>query len=238
MPRSEFHYLPDPFFGVYRHSDWQHLPHVHAYGAIYSCCFRLIDSMPQELLREWRLQLDDYMAAITSDECLGINRHTPRYDQDSVAVQYYLSAGAGECILREDRFAQVVWNSLWFRDNEEYYLHAVAIMPNHVHVIVEPADGIMLSNVTRNWKSYTAHEINKLRATPGKKVWLSESYDHIIRNEDEYRNQVNYVVRNPVSAGLHNWQWVWPIQELPAPTDDWPRMPDISWLPPDADDPA
>ena len=194
--------------------------------------------MPQELLREWRLQLDDYMAAITNDECLGINRHTPRYDHDSVAVQYYLSAGAGECILREDRFAQVVWNSLWFRDNEEYYLHAVAIMPNHVHVIVEPADGIMLSNVTRNWKSYTAHEINKLRATPGKKVWLSESYDHIIHNEDEYRNQVNYVVRNPVSAGLHNWQWVWPIQELPAPTDDWPRMPDISWLPPDADDPA
>lgn len=236
MPRSKFHFLPDPFFGVYRCTECRYLPHIHAIGAIYHCCFRLADSMPMELLKQWRQQLDDYMTMITNGWCLANEHQAPSFDPASMAHHYYLSAGAGECILRDDRFAQVVWDSLWYRDKEEYYLHAVAIMPNHVHVIVEPKDNVKLSDIVRNWKSYTAHVINQLRDTPGQKVWLSETYDHIIRSKEEYRNQVNYVVRNPVRAGLHNWRWVWPAQELPAPMDDWPRMPDISWLPPDADD--
>lgn len=237
MPRDQFHYPPDPYFWVYRYTDFRYLPHIHAIGAIYHCCFRLIDSMPRKLLKKWRQLFVEYMAMISSGWCCAGEHQAPAFDPSSMAFQYYMSAGLGACILSDDRFAQVVWDALWFRDNVEYYLHAVAIMPNHVHVIVEPMDNVKLTDIIRNWKSYTAHKINQLRATLGKKVWLEETYDHIIRNKKEYRNQVNYVVRNPVKAGLHNWQWVWPKQELPAPKDNWPHIPDISWLPPDTDDP-
>lgn len=226
-PRSGCHCLPDPYFVVYHKSHSRNLPHIHAYGAIYHGCFRLFDSMPQELLAKWRQQLDDYMTMITSDNCLNNNHHAPHFGPTSLAGQFYLFSGVGECILRDVRFAQVVWDSLWFRDEKEYCLHAVAIMPNHVHVIVEPIANFRLSNIVRRWKSFTAYQINLLRGSQGTAVWLPETYDHIIRSDDAYRNQVNYVVRNPVSAGLSDWPWVWPKQELPAPVDDWPQMPGI-----------
>ncbi len=43
--------------------------------------------------------------------------------------------------------------------------------------------------------------------------WQNESYDHIIRNSAEYRNVINYVINNPVKAGLiddaSNWKWTY-----------------------------
>jgi len=56
-------------------------------------------------------------------------------------------------------------------------------------------------------KSFTAKEANKLLARSGT-FWQSETYDHIIRNEDDYFRTVEYVIMNPERAGLTNWQWV------------------------------
>lgn len=114
MPRNDFHYLPDPYFGVYRNSHCRNLPHIHAYGAIYHCCFRLFDSMPQEQVKKWCRQLNDYMAMITSSEYLNNERRVPRFDPTSLAGQFYLHAGAGEYILRNEPFAQVMWTPFGF----------------------------------------------------------------------------------------------------------------------------
>jgi REP element-mobilizing transposase RayT len=41
-------------------------------------------------------------------------------------------------------------------------------------------------------------------------LWQSESYDHIVRDEDEFYRIINYIINNPVKAGLvENWQ-DWP----------------------------
>ncbi len=38
-------------------------------------------------------------------------------------------------------------------------------------------------------------------------LWQSESYDHIVRNGKEYSRIINYILLNPVKAGLvENWQ--------------------------------
>jgi len=43
-------------------------------------------------------------------------------------------------------------------------------MPNHVHAIVQPLRGYELEQIMHSWKSFTSHEIQKLRGTSGQ-IW-------------------------------------------------------------------
>jgi hypothetical protein len=39
--------------------------------------------------------------------------------------------------------------------------------------------------------------VNELRGMPGKKVWQRGFYDHIIRDEGDYRRAWDYIEENP-----------------------------------------
>lgn len=82
-------------------------------------------------------------------------------------------------------------------------------MPNHVHVIVRPANGHSLPSILKSWKGYLAHEANRLLSRTGE-FWQPEYYDHLIRSERELADTIAYVQRNPANAGLRAWPWVWP----------------------------
>ena len=53
----------------------------------------------------------------------------------------------------------------------------------------------------KNIKSYSAREANKILGRRGS-FWQAESYDHIVRDEDELERIIKYVIYNPVKAGL------------------------------------
>ena len=50
-------------------------------------------------------------------------------------------------------------------------------------------------------KGISAREANKILNRKGS-FWQSESYDHIVRNEEELERIIKYVIYNPVKAGL------------------------------------
>jgi REP element-mobilizing transposase RayT len=87
-------------------------------------------------------------------------------------------------------------------------------MPDHVHVILQPIeiDGTVepLGNIVGDIKRYTAHKINDILGRKGS-LWLDESYDRIIRDDEEYRRISRYIFENPVKAGLveHGEDWKW-----------------------------
>jgi len=55
-------------------------------------------------------------------------------------------------------------------------------------------------------KGISAREANKILGRKGS-FWQSESFDHIVRDEDELNRIVKYVIYNPVKAGLvEKWQ--------------------------------
>jgi hypothetical protein len=43
----------------------------------------------------------------------------------------------------------------------------------------------------------------------GGTLWQNESYDHWIRNEEEFARAVQYILDNPRKAGLSAWPWVY-----------------------------
>lgn len=74
-------------------------------------------------------------------------------------------------------------------------------MPNHVHVLVKPLKEHKISDILHSWKSYTANQINK-RESCSAQLWMHESYDHIVRNEDSLKYIRRYIKQNPAKAGI------------------------------------
>ena len=101
----------------------------------------------------------------------------------------------------DHQLAAIVEGSLLHFQGERYALSAWCVMPNHVHVVVTPFSDHSLSRILHSWKSFSAHEINRLLGNTGS-VWEEESFDHLVRNERELERFVHYTESNPVTAGL------------------------------------
>ena len=184
-----------------------YLPHWTQDNAVYAVTFRLADSLPQSVLKEWFADRDAIVVRarqsgrpLTSDESRELHRlHSQR-------VEHYLDSGAGQCWLRADSIAKLVADALKQFDGNRYRLLGWCIMPNHVHVIVQPRTGIVLSDILRSWKTFTAREANlKLQRTGD--FWQPEYYDHLIRDGDDLIHAVTYAWENPDKAGFMDWQW-------------------------------
>lgn len=82
-------------------------------------------------------------------------------------------------------------------------------MSNHVHVLLWPHK--LLESITKSVKGYTARECNKVLNRTGNSFWQEESFDHAVRNENEFYRIKRYIEMNPVKAGLvkkpSDWRW-------------------------------
>jgi putative transposase len=110
-------------------------------------------------------------------------------------------ARTGPTFLKEGAIAQLVIDSL-FKGPElsHYQLGPFAIMANHVHVLLLPL--ISPSKLLQSLKGVTAREANKLLGRTGEQFWRRESYNHWVRDENEWNRIAKYIERNPVKAGL------------------------------------
>jgi REP element-mobilizing transposase RayT len=178
------------------------LPHWSCNHAIYHVSFRLSDSIPISKREEWLKEREDILAnARRQGRTLSEPEQKRLQYLYSEKIETYLDSGQGECWLARAEIAAIVENALKHFDGQRYRLHAYCVMPNHVHVIVEPANGNELEAIIHSWKSFTANVANKILKRTGQ-FWQHEPYDHIIRNEREYCFQLQYVWDNPDKAGI------------------------------------
>lgn len=98
------------------------------------------------------------------------------------------------------------------RDGHEkfYSLIGTVVMPDHVHAILEPTGEFTLSRITKGIKGVSARKINLARSGRGQ-VWQDESWDRILRNQDELDEKLKYMLDNPVRKGLveDGWDYPW-----------------------------
>ena len=176
------------------HKGWAsrgYLPHFDAGKLVQAITFRLADSLPKTIY-------DDITATAANDA--DIRRR----------IEAMIDGGRGACVLRNPRIAAIVQDALWHFDGEHYRLIAWAIMPNHVHVLMEQIEGHLLADVVHAWKSFSAKEANKLLRRTGK-FWAADYFDRYIRDQSHFDAAVNYIHENPVKAGLvaraDVWRW-------------------------------
>lgn len=111
-------------------------------------------------------------------------------------------ARTGPFYLRDPILADMVVEALQYNAQilEHYALHAFAVMPNHVHLLVTA--GVPLPKLTKSVKGITAKRANAMLGLTGTPFWQKESYDHVVRHEREFQSIRSYIEENPVRAGL------------------------------------
>jgi REP element-mobilizing transposase RayT len=109
----------------------------------------------------------------------------------------------------------LIENALLFWEGKRLTNHAWCIMSNHVHWVLsvskndENGKPVYLEDILHSVKLFTARRINENEGKTGQ-FWEHESLDTTIRNEVHFSNVVNYVINNPVAAGLVTDWRAWP----------------------------
>jgi len=192
-----------------RYSDRGYLPHWTKEGGVYHVCFRLADSLPKQTIELYHQDRERVLAEAQKQKGNINKAQQKRLDElFSDKIEAYLNSGQGKCYLKQPEVAQIVVQALKYYQNEKYQLFCWCIMPNHVHVLVKPLEDFKLQEILHSWKSFTAHEANKILGRKGP-FWQREYYDHLIRDEEEFYHTVKYITENPCKAKLENWQWFW-----------------------------
>ena len=166
-----------------------YLPHCDEDGLVQHIVFRLADSFPKAVRHKLAL-----LSAID------------RYK----AVESMLDAGTGEAVLKIPQAAQIVTDALLQFDGDRCALVAWCVMPNHVHVIVEPMGDHLLGDIIKSWKAFSAARINRVSGRSGP-LWAPEYFDRFMRSEEHLTTTIAYVENNPVAARLCRRPEQWPF---------------------------
>ena len=78
------------------------------------------------------------------------------------------------------------------------------IMPNHIHLLLlidnngtgNPSPTV--GNIIGWFKYNTTKSVNEEYKSAGNKLWQRSYYDHIIRDEKDYMEKLNYILSNPL----------------------------------------
>ena len=119
-----------------------------------------------------------------------------------------ISSISNNCINSLSPIGEIVNNNILKLSNEfrccniEYYV----IMPNHIHLLIalnneDPhINKINISQIICALKSLTSNECLKKYGIY--KIFQNSFHDHIIRNEEDYKNIMEYIQNNPLKWEL------------------------------------
>ena len=209
-----------PFFDPLAAVDvsYRHLPHWEQDAVTYFITFRTADSLPVAIYRDWLTRRDEWLRVH------GLDPDDPDWHSDlhrldpatrrefhslfSARLQQYLDAGHGECLLKQPHLAQLVADALLFFDAQRYHLGDFVVMPNHVHLLVQLRGHAKLKAQCRSWKKFSAGQINSAVGRKGH-FWQGESYDHIVRSQEQFEFYRQYIAENPGKARLREEEYLY-----------------------------
>ena len=124
-------------------------------------------------------------------------------------IEAWLDRGHGKCWLRRADLASLVEEKLRESDGKTYRLQAWAVMPNHLHLVVD-VWATPLSKLLNLWKGGSARAANLALDRRGR-FWEREYFDTLIRDEEHLKRAIRYTENNPVKAALvaerKAWRW-------------------------------
>jgi REP element-mobilizing transposase RayT len=165
-----------------------YLPHFDGGEILQFITVHLGDALPQKVVERWKLELEH-------------EKDEEKSRQMFIKREKYLDQGYGECDLGKTEIAEIVKESLLHFDSVRYKLIAWVIMPNHTHFLIKPINDVSVSVIMQRFKSFTAHEANRILQKNGK-FWQVDYFDRFIRDYEHFEKTVNYIENNPVKAGL------------------------------------
>ena len=182
--------LDSPDIVFYR----RNLPHWHPKGASLFLTWRLYGTLPA------RGCTGKSACATTESAGARFKRWDLELDHMKTGPKWLSASRVAGC---------VVQTILQGATLQQYHLRAYVIMPNHIHLLIDPQ--LPLQRIMKSIKGVSARNANRILNHTGKPFWQDESYDHWVRSEEELGTIRRYIELNPVRAGLakHPEDWPW-----------------------------
>ena len=194
----------------------QRLPHIQSYNAVYFVTYRLYSSIPVSVIEQLYIEKELALQELIKNKAFTTLNEYQLHKKYFAAFDSFLDTNPNAPHwLQQHGTAQVVYDSLLHLDTTVIDLYCFTIMSNHVHALFSlKNNNTDLYKIMQSHKSFTAKQCNAILQKEGP-FWGPESYDHIVRN-GEYENIVNYILQNPVNAGLvkkwESWKWNYLVQ--------------------------
>jgi REP element-mobilizing transposase RayT len=140
-----------------------------------------------------------------------------RKGRHSQPGQYYFLtasvAGRRRIFTRRNNSVVVLDVIRWLHSAGRFFVDAAVVMPDHIHVAGQLGQDT-LANVMHTLKGYSAKRLAK--AGVEIPVWQKGYHDHALRNDEDYRIRIQYLIDNPVRAGLVKHVRQYPFVILPG----------------------
>jgi len=201
----------------------RNLPHIHPKDAIFFITFRLVDSLPANVLQKLQQEREEEIKLLRK-KYSGEEFEKEKYKTEKRYFGHFDEwldrASTGPNWLKEERIARVVADKIHELDGKNYKLIAYCIMSNHVHLLFDTTgyDQTSATNIAGKTKNYpVADTMRLLKGSTSRfcnlelkrtgAFWHKESYDHFVRDDEELYRIIEYILNNPVKAGLvKHWQ--------------------------------
>ncbi len=203
----------------------RHLPHHQPSDAVIFVTFRLAGSLPRTLVMQMEEEKEFWESVVNNPNSTPEQVQQAKIKLQDVFGKWEKALDAAEYgpkWLSDQRVARLVSDSILYRHGKVYTLYAFCIMPNHVHVLFRPLKGdagepYPLSAILQSLKGYTARKANIILGREGP-FWQDESFDRVIRDDEDFIRTLEYVLNNPVKAGLvsgwEDWPWSYLRRDL------------------------
>jgi putative transposase len=108
----------------------------------------------------------------------------------------------GPSWLKQPRIAECVSETIRLGERVRgfYELIAFVVMPNPVHLLINPR--VPAAKITQFVKGVSAKRANELLGRTGQRFWQDESFDRWVRSSQEMDKIIRYIELNPVRANL------------------------------------
>lgn len=112
----------------------------------------------------------------------------------------------GENQLCKKDISEKLWESAYFyMKNGDWWIYCFLLMPDHIHALIGLSMKTGLADSVASWKRYAARNL--------KINWQRDFFDHRLRRQESIINKTQYILNNPVRAGLtgsyEQWPYYW-----------------------------
>jgi putative transposase len=130
-------------------------------------------------------------------------RRLPHYQPD--AKIFFITFCTYQRWTLPERARRIVLDACLRGDSILFDLLAVVVMPDHTHLALVPRcqsdRTVSIAEIMQAIKGTSAHKINREFGRRGP-VWQQESFDRALRQEQQVDQKIDYMLGNPVRAGL------------------------------------
>jgi putative transposase len=101
-----------------------------------------------------------------------------------------------------ENYARLFLKTLFhYRREGHFLLHSFVLMPDHVHLLLTPAQDVTLERTVQLIKGGYSHTLGTLIGRKSE-IWQRGFTDHRIRDAHDFVHHWNYIHQNPVVARL------------------------------------